>query len=147
MNIDTPETSSSPEPVSAPLHANIQHDTSDSRSATESPGPGLMSRTTLSPDRSGTLSQTTSAHKPTDADHDASARSDTDAPSGLQRSSGNYDIVTSIGADGEKLEYGVMPGRLQPGDAYAPSMGYDHSNIRVSYAPIFKGNKRLYPLP
>ncbi|KAI2780548.1 vacuolar import and degradation protein-domain-containing protein [Daldinia loculata] len=131
MNIDTPETSSSPEPVSAPLHANIQHDTSDSRSATESPGPGLMSRTTLSPDRSGTLSQTTSAHKPTDADHDASARSDTDAPSGLQRSSGNYDIVTSIGADGEKLEYGVMPGRLQPGDAYAPSMGYDHSNIRI----------------
>ncbi|KAI1467680.1 vacuolar import and degradation protein-domain-containing protein [Daldinia caldariorum] len=135
MNIDSPETSSaSPEPVSAPLSTNAQHDILDSRSATESPGPELMSRTepTLSPDRSGTLSQiTTSAHKPTDEEHDALARNDFDAPSRVQRSSGNYDVATSIGADGEKLEYGAMSSRSQEGDIYAPSMGYDYTNIRI----------------
>lgn len=128
MNVDGQDASSSPEPVSAPtLPADVQ-DATHSRSTTESPRPDSRSGTepTLASDRSDTPSQ---SHKPTDPDDDALVRPDTDASSRL-RPSGGYDIVNSIGVDGDKLEYSVMPGRLQE-DTFAPSMGYDSSNIRV----------------
>ncbi|KAL7628467.1 hypothetical protein AAE478_002670 [Parahypoxylon ruwenzoriense] len=127
MNIDSQESSSSPEPVSAPLPTRVQ-DATDSRSTTESPRPDSRSGTepSSSSDPIDTLSQ---PHKPTDADDDVLARGDRDTSSG-QRRSGNYDIVTSVGTDSDKLEYGIMPSRLQD-DAFAPSMGYDFSNVRV----------------
>ncbi|KAI1102738.1 vacuolar import and degradation protein-domain-containing protein [Jackrogersella minutella] len=133
MNIDGQEAeSSSPEPVSAPTPAGIQDAISDSLSATESPRPDSRSGTEptlLSPDSSSQIT-TPSSHKPSDADDDASARGDTDTSSRHQRPTGGYETVPSIGADSEKLEYAVMPGRLRE-EAYAPSMGYDYSNVRI----------------
>ncbi|KAI0834383.1 vacuolar import and degradation protein-domain-containing protein [Hypoxylon sp. FL0890] len=134
MNIDGQEPTSSPEPVSAPsLSMRVEDSISDSRSATLSPRPDSTSGTEptlLASDRPDSPSQnTTPTYKPTGADDDASTRGDTDVSS-RQRSSGNYDIVSSIGADSDKIEYGMMPGRLQE-DAFTPSMGYDYSNIRI----------------
>ncbi|KAI2472670.1 vacuolar import and degradation protein-domain-containing protein [Annulohypoxylon bovei var. microspora] len=135
MNIDDQEVaSSSPEPVSAPLPGGIQDAISDTLSATESPRPDSMSGTEptiLSPDRADSPSDSTTAtYKPTDADDDASTRGDTDALPSRQRRSGAYEIVSSIGSDGDKLDYGAAPSRYQE-DAYAPSMGFDYSNVRI----------------
>lgn len=128
MNVDGQDTSSSPEPVGAPTLPAQAQDATHSRSTTESPRPDSRNGTepTLASDRSDTPSQ---SHKPTDPDDDALVRPDTDASSRL-RPGGGYDIVSSIGVDGDKMEDGVMPSRFQE-DAFAPSMGYDYTNVRV----------------
>ncbi|KAI0882976.1 vacuolar import and degradation protein-domain-containing protein [Annulohypoxylon maeteangense] len=135
MNIDGQEVdSSSPEPVSAPPPAALQSDISDLLSATESPRPDSRSGTEptiLSSDRADSPSDSTTAtYKPTDADDDASARGDMEALPTRQRRSGAYELASSIGADGEKLEYGTALSRSHD-DAYAPSMGFDYSNVRI----------------
>ncbi|KAI4864177.1 vacuolar import and degradation protein-domain-containing protein [Hypoxylon rubiginosum] len=128
MNVDGQDTSSSPEPVGAPTLPAQAQDATHSRSTTESPRPDSRNGTepTLASDRSDTPSQ---SHKPTDPDDDALVRPDTDASSRL-RPGGGYDIVSSIGVDGDKMEDGVMPSRFQE-DAFAPSMGYDYTNVRI----------------
>ncbi|KAI5867347.1 vacuolar import and degradation protein-domain-containing protein [Durotheca rogersii] len=128
MNIDDQESSASPEPVSA-LLLNGTPDATDSRSTSQSPRPDSRSSTEPSsaPDPAETPSQ---SHKATDTEDDALAKADTDASSSSRRRSGNYDIVTPVGADNDKLEDGTMPGRL-PDDAYAPPMGFDSTNIRI----------------
>ncbi len=129
MNVDSQESSSSPEPDSALSPAMAQGAT-HSRSTTESPRPESRNSNepALSSDQSDGLSQT--AYKPMDADDDTLVRSDVDGLAGT-RPRGGYDVA-SLGADGEKLEYGVAPGRLQE-YTYAPSMGFE-SNVRVRFA-------------
>lgn len=131
MNVDVQDASSSPEPVSAlslPSDRIQEDDATDSRSATLSPRPDSRSGTepTLPSDRSDTPSQ---SYKPTDVDDDALVRGDMYASSG-QRPSGVYDTSSSMGADGDKLEDGAISSRLQE-DEYAPSMGYEYSNVRI----------------
>ncbi|KAI1456351.1 vacuolar import and degradation protein-domain-containing protein [Annulohypoxylon moriforme] len=134
MNIDGQEVDpSSPEPVSAPPPAALQDAISDFLSATESPRPDSLSGTEptiLSSDRADSPSDSTSAtYKPTDADDDVSARGDMDTLPTRQRRSVTFDLP-SIGADSEKLEDGTAPGRRRE-DVYAPSMGFDYSNVRI----------------
>ncbi|KAI0380563.1 vacuolar import and degradation protein-domain-containing protein [Hypomontagnella monticulosa] len=139
MNIDSPA-ASSPDPVSAPpprLIARMEEHTitlgSDSRSATESPEP---SDSRSSSHDEPTLGESVgrpmnaSTHKPTDAEDDATmpVRGDADAlvPTRTVRQSGSYDMGVE-GSD-KSLEYTTMG---EQEDQYAPSMGYDYSNVRI----------------
>ncbi|KAI2611927.1 vacuolar import and degradation protein-domain-containing protein [Hypoxylon sp. NC1633] len=124
MNVDVQESSSSPEPVSAPLAAMVQ-DATDSRSNTDSPRPDPDPILSSHPLDIPSHSQST--FKPTDIDDDALARGDADTSS-RPGPSGSYDIA-SIGTDSDKLEYGMIPGGLQE-DTCMPSMGLD-SNVRI----------------
>ncbi|KAI2617688.1 vacuolar import and degradation protein-domain-containing protein [Hypomontagnella submonticulosa] len=158
MNIDspTPDASSSPEPVGAPPlpsrmiavaeeHAIVM--TSDSRSATESPEPDAdeqSSSSSSSNHEEATRRPVASMHKPPDADdndadmvHSRSSAADAPVPMSTRaaRQSGGYDMMgASMGVDGSEkaLEYTTMGGgQGQEEDAYAPSMGYDYSNVRI----------------
>ncbi|KAH9984090.1 vacuolar import and degradation protein-domain-containing protein [Xylariaceae sp. FL0662B] len=159
MNVDhdavvMPTSTLSPEPTSVGTltasGAEMGHDATDtdlrSRSTTESPRPD--SRSGIEPlgsDRAGTPASTSAeqmqsqaqAIKPPDGTDDEvlvmargrSVRARSDAP----RHGTSYGFVpsTSIGADSDKLDSGVLAGGGIEKDGYALSMGYDFSNVRI----------------
>ncbi|CAJ2512683.1 Uu.00g008020.m01.CDS01 [Anthostomella pinea] len=120
----------SPEPVSAPPSEMVEG-TTDSRSASESPRPDSRSDTEATTTEH--IDSSTPSYKPTDIDDDdglARERLGDTHTSSTQRHSAGYDIMSATGADNDKMEDCVMPGR-SPDDSYAPSMGYKFSNVRI----------------
>ncbi|KAI1074059.1 vacuolar import and degradation protein-domain-containing protein [Whalleya microplaca] len=159
MNVDhdevvMPTSTLSPEPASVgALTASdpeIGHDATDtdsrSRSATESPRPDSRSGIApLAPEHASIPTLTTAmqiqtpeqANKPPDDTDDevlAIARGRSiGARSHALRKGTSYGFTspTSIGRDSDKMEYGGSSSRRIEEDGFAPSMGYDFSNVRI----------------